>query len=271
MNKKMNIFTFEFKRSIVSLIIWSASIVSFFLFYMLFFPSFGTDAALMDMLYESFPPEFLDAFGMNGELPMHHVLGYFALTYGFVELVVGIHASFSGFSILSKEERELTADFLFTKPVTRKQIYFEKVLSAVLGLIIINIFTNGGGLLGLYLFNGGEVVEYDKVFFLMTTLLFVQLFFFSVGLIISVSVKKIKSVLPYAMGFGFGMFTLQSLGAMLKSDIITSINPFGQFEPNYILANGELILYKLFISFAVITVSFIGSYFLYVKRNIASL
>jgi ABC-2 type transport system permease protein len=267
----MNIFAFEFKRNIVSIVIWSVSIIAFLLFYMLFFPSFATDAALMDMLYESFPPEFLDAFGMNGDLPMHHILGYFALTYSFVELVVAIHAARLGFGVLSKEERELTADFLFTKPVSRKDIYMQKILSSLLVLFIVDIFTNLGGLLGLVLFNGGEVVEYGKVLLVMTTLIPVQLFFFSVGLIISMSLKKIKSVLPYAMGFGFGMYIVQSLGAMLKSDFITSLTPFGHFEPNYILANSEVIWYKLLISVGVITVSFIGSYFLYIKRNIPSL
>lgn len=267
----MKILKFELKQNIVSLGIWSGSILFFIVFYMMFYPSFGADTELMDTLFESFPPAFLDALGFNTALPLHTVLGYFGLTYGFTQLIIAIQASFAGFSILSKEERELTADFLFTKPITRKRIYFEKVLSSLIGFVVIDIVAMIGSLIALVAFNAGNEYELGNVFILLGSTFFFQLTFFSIGLLVTVLLKKIRTVLPFAMGLGFGMYIVQSVGSMLKSDLILSLTPFGHYNATQILAYGEFEWYHILISLIIIVGSFIGSYFLYQKRNIASL
>jgi len=95
-----------------------------------------------------------------------------------------------------------------------------------------------------------------------------QLFFLSVGLVISLLVKRIRSVTPYAMALGFGMYVLSVFGDLLGESTLEMLTPFKHFEPNYILQNGAWDLPLVLISLVVIVISLVGSYLLYTRRDI---
>ena len=50
-------------------------------------------------------------------LDMSSVLGFFSFVFLFCQICLAIQAANYGFSLVSVEERELTADFLLAKPV----------------------------------------------------------------------------------------------------------------------------------------------------------
>ena len=95
--------------------------------------------------------------------------------------------------------------------------------------------------------------------------------FLSIGLVISVSIKKVSSVLSFSMALGFGLYILSSLGTMLSSKPISFISPYFHFAPADILVDGNLNWGLASISITIIIISLVASYFLYQKRNIASL
>ena len=101
----MNIFIFEMKGNIKSILIW-ASAVPFFLFlYMAFFPSLAASPDSFNSIMEEFPAEVMALMGINPDLPMMTIMGYFSLTMSFVMIPVAIQASNYGFNILSVEEK----------------------------------------------------------------------------------------------------------------------------------------------------------------------
>lgn len=267
----MNIFKFELRGYIKSILIWSSSIFAFLVFYLAFFPAMSADPAAFTAMMESFPDEMMALFGINPDLPMMTIMGYYSLTMSFVLIPIAIQASNYGFNMLSVEERELTADFLMTKPVSRRRIFLSKFSAATIALIITNIFIWIGSLVGFQAFKGDENPEMFKVIVLLSSLIFFQLFFLTVGMLISVILKKIPSVISFSMGLGFGMFILSSLGKMISSDFLDILSPYNHFDPGYILVDGTYNLVPSLISFFIIITSFIASYFLYLRRNIASL
>jgi len=95
-----------------------------------------------------------------------------------------------------------------------------------------------------------------------------ELFFLAVGLVISLVVKRIRSVTPYAMALGFGMYVLSVFGDLLGESTLEKLTPFKHFEPKYIVQNGAWDWPLVLISVAVIVVSLVGSYLLYTRRNI---
>jgi len=106
------------------------------------------------------------------------------------------------------------------------------------------------------------------VLLLLSVALF-QLFFLSVGLVISLLVRRVRNVTPYSMALVFGMYVLNAFGNMLGEDTFELLSPFRHFEPSYITSNGAydpLILLSLVIT----VVSIAGSYLLYARRNIAA-
>lgn len=266
----MNIFKYELKMYSKSIMIWSLSIISILVMFMAFYPSMAADAALMDQLLKNYPEELLKAFGMDGTLSLSTVLGYFTFTYVFVQLCVAIQSANYGFHFLSVEERELTADFLMSKPVSRTKIIVSKFLAAFTSLTITNLFIWIGSFGSIILFRDGHDYDpYNLVLLLLSTILF-QLFFLSVGMVISVSVKKVHSVLSYSMALSFGLYILNALRSIIGGKILGILSPFYHFEPGYILANGEYDMAMVSISIGVIVVSIIASYVLYLKRNIHS-
>lgn len=267
----MNIYKFELSMLKKSILIWSLAVPLGLAFYMLFYPTIATDTGALDDLMNSFPEEFLAAFGMNAELPVSSLLGYFSLTVSMIYIPIAIQASNYGFHMLSVEEREFTADFLLTKPVKRSKIFLSKVFAALTALIITNLFMWIITISTLYLVKGNNPLEIDKVLIVLSSFGFIQLFFFSLSLLISVSIKKVSSVLSFSMGLSFGLYILSALGSVLSFNIFKLLSPYAHFDPNYILINTNHQWNLVLITIAVIIISIPVSYILYAKRNISSL
>ncbi len=105
---------------------------------------------------------------------------------------------------------------------------------------------------------------------LLLSIVVFQLFFLSVGLVISLLVKRVRSVTPFSMGLVFGLYILNAFGSMIGEKSLEIISPFKHFDPNYILKNSAWDLPLVLISVTVIVISVPASYLLYARRNIPS-
>ncbi|MGA9349645.1 MAG: ABC transporter permease subunit [Anaerolineae bacterium] len=263
----MNIFRHEFKMHVRSIITWSVALAVLILVYVSLFPSFAQDAELMNEMMANFPEQLLTAFGLNG-VNLATVLGYFSFVFLFVQICLAIQAANYGFSLVSIEEREWTADFLLAKPVGRSQILTSKLLAALSGLTITNIVVWISSLGFVNLFKGDKTYETNPLLLLLLSIVVFQLFFLSVGLVISLVVKRIRSVTPYAMALGFGMYVLSAFGDMLGKSTLEKITPFKHFEPSYIIQHGAYDVPLVLLSVSVIVIALMGSYVLYTRRDI---
>jgi ABC-2 type transport system permease protein len=265
----MNIYMHEFKSISRSVITWAIAIFAVMALYMSVFSSFAADAEVMNEMLAEFPEELLAAFGMNG-VDLSTVLGYFGITILFVQVLVAVQAANYGFGLVSIEERELTADFLLTRPVGRPKILTSKLLAALTGLAITNIvaWISAFALIGI--FGDGRPYDSGILVLLLLTVTFIQLFFLTVALLISLFTKKIRSVTPYALGLVFGLYVLAAFSNMAGEVFIENISPFKHFEANYIVSNGAYDSPLIFLSFALIVISLAGSYILYNRRDIHS-
>ena len=88
--------------------------------------------------------------------------------------------------------------------------------------------------------------------------------------VISLLMKRVRSVTPLSMALAFGMYVLNAFGGMLGDDKLEIISPFKHFDPNYILANAAYDIPLVMISIVAILIAIPASYLLYQKRNIAS-
>jgi ABC-2 type transport system permease protein len=263
----MNIYTHEFKMNLRSVIIWSISIAVIIFIFMAMFSGIATDAEFMNEAMSKFPREMLIAFGMEN-MDWSSVLGFFGFIFLFCQICLSIQAANYGFALVSVEERELTADFLLAKPISRPKILTSKLLSALTGLTITNLVVWISSLVIINLFKGGHGYDAGPLVLLLLSIVVFQLFFLSVGLVISLLVKRVRSVTPFAMGLAFGMYMLNAFGNMIGEDSLEVISPFKHFDPNYILKNAAYNLPLALISVIVIVISIVASYMLYSRRNI---
>jgi ABC-2 type transport system permease protein len=201
---------------------------------------------------------------------MSTVLGFYSFIFLFCQICLAIQASNYGFSLVSIEEREKTADFLLAKPVGRSKILTSKILSAGTGLAITNIVVWITTLVTINLFRDGRAYDTTALLLLLLSIAIFQLFFLSVGMLISLLVKRVRNVTPFSMALVFGMYLLNAFGNMLGQDTLEIITPFKHFDANYIINNAAYDLPLVLLSVVIIIVSIVGSYLLYARRNIAS-
>jgi ABC-2 type transport system permease protein len=266
----MNIFQQEFKMYSRSVIIWSLAVASLIFVFISLFSSFAKQAVLLNEMMANFPKELLIAFGLNG-VDLSTPLGYYGFVFLFVQICLAIQAANYGFSLVSIEEREWTADFLLAKPVGRTHILTSKLFAALSGLTITNIFVWVSSIISINIFKGDGIYETSILMLLLLSIVVFQFFFLSVGLVISLLVKRIRNVTPYSMALGFGMYILSVFGDMLGESNLELITPFKHFDPNYIIQNRAYDILLVLLSASMIVISLASSYVLYVRRDIPAI
>ena len=265
----MNIYLYELKTKLKSVSIWSLSIAALILLFMALYQGFAADAALLNRMMSSFPRELLIAFGIT-DMDMSTVLGFFGLLFVFTQICLAIQAANYGFSLVSVEETEWTADFLLSKPVGRTHIMTSKLLAALTALAITNIIVWISSFLFINIFRGEHELLVKPLVLLLLSMAVFQLFFLSVGMVISLLVKRIRNVTPYSMGLVFGLYMLNAFGGMIGEKSLEILSPFQHFAPSYIIKHAAWDMPLVMISVVIIIVSFVASYFLYARRNIAA-
>ncbi len=262
----MNILLHELKAYRKSTIIWTISLIMVAALFMSFFPSFTKDTEEFRKLLEGYPAALREALGINMDT-FFSILGFYCYGLSFVTLCGAIQAMNLGTSIISKEVREKTADFLLTKPVTRAAVLTNKLLAALVSIIITNIFYIAAATLLAY-----QVAAEDfnvTIFILLSlTVLFTQLIFLALGIIVSVIVQRIKSVLTASLATVFAFYFLGIFSSTSGDEAKRYLSPFKFFDTAYIMERSNyeasfLITGAGFIIFA------IGiSYFIYAKKDI---
>jgi len=262
----VNIYRQELRAYRKFTIIWTVSLVGLVLLYLSMYSAIAKDADSFIKLLEGYPKEVREAFGMHLE-SIASLLGFYSFTFTMSTLFGAIQAMILGTGIVSKEVRERTADFLMTKPVSRVRIVTEKLLAAISTIVFTNvIFLIAASIMA----NVVKTRDFDGgVFLLMTlTLFFVQLMFLAIGLVISVILPRIKSVLPISLAVVFGFFAIAAFGNTSGEEPMRYLTPLKYFDTAYIMKNGRYETPFVVTGIVLVGVAVAVSYFVYRKKNI---
>jgi ABC-2 type transport system permease protein len=261
------IYKHEFRMRVRSVVIWSLAVIFLVIFYFSLYPAFADQAALINEMMANFPQELRTAFGLD-RMDLTSVLGFYSFLFLFVQLCLAIQASNYGFGLVSIEETELTADFLLSKPVSRAQVLTSKLLAALTSLTITNLAVWASTFVAILLFGSGREYDPGTLLLLLVSIVIFQLFFLSVGLVISLLVRRVRSVTPYALGLGFGSYVLAAFSGFLGDVKLELITPFKHLDAAYIVQNGGYDTPLVLLNVAVTLVSLGLSYWLYIRRDI---
>src|SRR6056300_497022 len=120
------LFLKELKRNRKNTLIWSSIVLGFTLMILSIYPSFSHMGEDMVKLMSNLPEEYAKAFGMD-EATWSSIIGFYATYYGiYITLLMGIFTASTGAAILGKEERDGTAEFLLTRPLSRRTVVNSK-------------------------------------------------------------------------------------------------------------------------------------------------
>jgi len=103
---------------------------------------------------------------------------------------------------------------------------------------------------------------------LLLSIVIFQLFFLSVGLVVSLLVKRVRSVTPYALGLGFGMYVLSAFSGVFGEVALELITPFKHLDAPYIVKHAAYDTPLVLLNAAATLVALAVSYWLYIRRDI---
>jgi ABC-2 type transport system permease protein len=234
--------------------------------YMSLFTAFSHDVSQSIKLLQGFPPAVRAALGIRiGSF--FTILGFFGYMLTYLWLIGSIQAMNLGTGILSKEVSGKTADFLLSKPTSRFKIVTSKLLAALFIILATNVVFIIASFVSAETF---KTNSFDFKVFLLTclTMLFIQLFFLAVGLLISVLVPKIKSVLAFSLPIVFGFFIIGMLDSVIGAKNVRYLTPFKYFDPGYISAHTSYEWRFLLTEAVVVVVCIVVSYVIYIRKDV---
>lgn len=262
----MNIFVHELKAYRKSTFVWAFSLIAIVVLFLSMFPSISKEIVEFTKLLEGFPEPVRKALGLEIE-SFGSILGFYSYLFLYVTLCGAIQAMHIGSSIVSKEVRDKTADFLLTKPVSRTTILTTKLLAALTTLVITNIaFLISARIMIAQVFT--ESYSVKGFWMISLTLFFTQLIFLSLGIVISIIFPKIKSALTISLGIVFTFFIIGLLVSTTDDSMKRYLSPFKYFDSAYILENSSYEISFMLTGIVIIVISVVASYIIYTKKDI---
>jgi ABC-2 type transport system permease protein len=222
----------------------------------------------MNELMSKMPHSIQVLFGI-GSFDLSKAIGFYGVIFLYLVLMAVIHSSLLGATILSKEERDKTSEFLYVKPITRRRIITQKISVALLLVVIINLITRftSQGMVGL--FSNGDPVT-GVIGKLMVGMFFLQLIFLFLGLGVSAISKSPRSAPPIVSGLlllFFFFYQLVNLSPPLS--FLRYFTPFSYFDAGDMMNTIGFHPLYLALSFIIILAMAFITYFYYEKKDLA--
>ena len=265
----MNIFRREIRANLKSLLIWCGA--QFFIIYAGFVKYAGYTSSGVDIgtMVDKMPSGFKAVFGI-GEIDLSKIEGFYSVFFLYFMLLAAIHASMLGVVILSKEERDHSADFLFAKPVSRNRVISFKLAAALCSLAIFNVLTYTVSMLFISQYNHGNPLA-AKVGLLMGALMILQVLFLCVGTALGSVMRTTRKASSLNTGLLLGAYFLSVAVDMNKDiDFLRYFTPFKYFEAKSLLFGGTYSITSLVICFLLIGICLYVTYVKFGHRDLTT-
>jgi ABC-2 type transport system permease protein len=262
----VNIYWRELKAHRKSLIFWCIGMVALIGAGMSEYGAFTSSGQSINDLMKSMP-KAMQSFMGGGGLDMSTAVGYYGLLFLYIILIATIHAAVLGASILSKEERDKTVEFLFVKPVTRRKVVAVKIMAALTNSLILTFVTFGVSLVIVGHFAEGESIT-GGIGRLMAGMFILQVLFLVIGTAVAAVTKRPGKASVWATSILLVTFILSfAIDLSEKIEALKYFTPFKYFEAKNLLDDG-LEPFFVALSSVMIFVLAVTTFWYYRKRDL---
>lgn len=232
----MTIFRHELRLGRTAFAVWTAAVASLLAVCVGLYPEMKSQMDAASGLFASMG-RFTAAFGMD-RLDFGTLIGFYAVECGSVLGLGGaFFASLLGVSALAKEERDHTAEFLLTHPLSRARTVTEKLAAVLAQITAMNIIILCLALLTVRL--TGEHIHWRELLLLHGAYYLLQLEL--AGVCFGVSAFLRRGGAGFGMGLAAVMYFLNLIANMTdRARFLKYVTPFAYCEGADILASGKL-------------------------------
>lgn len=260
----MTLVKHELKQGFLSFVIWFVSIAFMMAICIILFPEMKGQMEDVGEVFSSMGA-FTAAFGMD-RLNFGSLIGFYGVECGnILGLGGGLYASLTATSFLSKEEKDKTAEFLLSQPISRIRIISEKLLALMIEITVMNLLIYLVALGSIAFI--GEEIPFKEITLIHLAYYLLQVELASICFGISAFLRK------GGLGIGIGlaiMFYFLNIIANIAESVkfLKYLTPFGYCEAADIIESGAIDLKYLAVGIILALIGIALAYLKYPKKDI---
>ena len=222
-----NLFLRELRSNAVSLLIWTSVITALTALTMSFYGVFPENNEKILAMISIIPEGTLQFNGISDVDDLFSVLGFYSANNVIYMLVLGsIYSIVLASGILLREEYNKTAEFLLAWPLSRSDIFFSKAAVVFLNVLAINIVTAVVGYITLEIVKR-EPYSTDAFIIMSVYTMLLNLFFASLGLLMSTLVKRARPITTLSIGLVLILYFIFTISNITEGLSFTGyVTPF---------------------------------------------
>ena len=264
---RMNVFFREMKANRKSLIIWSIGVILLIAGGMGKYAAFSSTGQSAAIITAQLPRSIQAVLG-TGAFDLSKASGFYGVLFLYLALMAAVHAVILGATIISKEERDRTSEFLFVKPVSRNKIIASKLMAALINLIIFNLVTLAFSIITVGYYSKGEDVT-SGILKLTLGLFFMQLIFMFIGTGTASLSKKPNTAPSMAAGVLLFAFVLNvAVDLDKKISFLKFFTPFKYFNARDLMYGGRFEPVFLFLSLIIVGTASAATFVFYKRKDL---
>ncbi len=260
----MTLVKHELRQGRTSFLIWTAAIGFLLAVCIFLFPEMKGQMDRVSDVFASMG-SFTEAFGMD-RLNFGTLTGFYAVECGNVLGLGGaFYAAICAAGILSKEEKDKTAEFLLTHPVSRKKIITEKLIAVLIQITAMNIIiyaVSAGSIAAV-----GEAIPWKEISLLHLAYYLLQIEL--AGVCFGISAFLRKGSTGAGLGVAAMMYFLNLIANIADVvEFLKYITPFGYCDGADIVSNSRLDGGMIAVGAVIGIGGIITAYFKYANKDI---
>lgn len=261
----MTMIRHELRQNRISLAVWTLAVGFLMIICILIFPEMKEEMDGVGDMFASMG-SFSEAFGMD-QVSFGTLTGFYAVECGNILGLGGaFFAALCGVSALAKEEKEHTAEFLLTHPVSRLRIVTDKLIAVSLQVLVMNAVVYAASIGSIAAV--GEEIPWKEVSLLHLAYLLLQMEIAAICFGISAFLRH------GSVGIGLGtaaiLYFLNLIANITDSaEFLRYITPFGYAEGTDIVTNVSLDGGLIALGLAYGAAGIAAAYVKYCRKDIA--
>ena len=260
----MTLIRHELRKAWKSTLIWTAAIGVFIVICLFMYPEMRTQTESISRIFSSMGA-FSSAFGLD-TLDFGTLKGFYGIECGNILGIGGaLFAALIGIAALAGEEKEGTAEFLLSHPLSRAEVVTKKLIAGLIQIVALNLIVY---LLAIGSIAAvGEAVPWKEVSLLHLAFFLLQIELYCICL--GISAFLWKGGVGIGLGLAIALYFVNIIANLTSNaDALKLITPFGYADGSDILSRGGIHGTRLLVGAAFAACGVALAYAKYCKKDI---
>lgn len=260
----MILFKHELRWGRLTLLLWTMVIAFMLGICVLIYPEMKDQMSQISGMFADMG-SFSAAFGMD-KINFGEFIGYFGVECGNILGLGGaFFASLLGINALAKEEKEQTAEFLLTHPVSRSKIVFQKLWAVITQIFVLNVVAFAVVILTMGIIGETGGLKIVALMYLAYFILQLEISCVCFGISAFIS----RGGLGIGLGLAAFCYFLNIIANLTEeARFLKYITPFGYTEGADIISRGSIDVKYLSVGLVMTGIGIFIAFYKYTKKDI---